>query len=37
MSRPETITPGVCAALARMGTIHMFLGANASSKITGIP
>ncbi len=31
--RPETITPAVCDALARMGTIHMFLGVeNASAK-----
>ncbi|NUP13607.1 MAG: radical SAM protein [Polyangiaceae bacterium] len=31
--RPETITPKVCEALARMGTIHMFLGVeNASAK-----
>jgi anaerobic magnesium-protoporphyrin IX monomethyl ester cyclase len=29
--RPETITPRVCAALAEMGTIHMFLGVENAS------
>lgn len=29
--RPETITPGVCAALRRLGVIHMFLGVESAS------
>jgi anaerobic magnesium-protoporphyrin IX monomethyl ester cyclase len=29
--RPETITPAVCRALVRMGTIHMFLGVESAS------
>jgi radical SAM superfamily enzyme YgiQ (UPF0313 family) len=29
--RPETITDGVCRALRRLGTIHMFLGVESAS------
>jgi anaerobic magnesium-protoporphyrin IX monomethyl ester cyclase len=29
--RPETITDGVCQALRRLGTIHMFLGVESAS------
>jgi anaerobic magnesium-protoporphyrin IX monomethyl ester cyclase len=31
--RPETITAGVCRALAEMGTIHMFLGVESASAV----
>src|SRR5262249_27530037 len=29
--RPETITPGTCAALREMGAIHMFLGVESAT------
>jgi radical SAM superfamily enzyme YgiQ (UPF0313 family) len=31
--RPETITPGTCAALREMGAIHMFLGVESASAV----